>query len=270
MHKTLFLIILPLVSVFFIGVDFVSAASCSGVPISGNYTVSSSCTFANTVDGVEAGNLTINEGTSLTINSGYTVAWNSGQTIYINGSLVVNTGGTLKKTNLWMIDADNDHYPATTTQYAQDAAPTNGKRRSTMISITAVDPQDSNAACWQNLTCYKDNDGDTYPGTGATRCKGASCASPSDTYDYDSATDCYDSNANAKPGQTTYYTTHRGDGSFDYNCDSTITNQYIYCCDYGDPCVNCVPACGVSKRCYSAGPYGQCVETGSYITQACH
>ncbi len=32
--------------------------------------------------------------------------------------------------------------------------------------------------------------------------------------------DCYDANANAKPGQTSYFTTNRGDGSFDYNCVS--------------------------------------------------
>jgi hypothetical protein len=30
--------------------------------------------------------------------------------------------------------------------------------------------------------------------------------------------DCYDSNPAVNPGQTAYFTTHRGDGSFDYNC----------------------------------------------------
>lgn len=30
--------------------------------------------------------------------------------------------------------------------------------------------------------------------------------------------DCYDSNANAKPGQCTYFGVHRGDGSFNYDC----------------------------------------------------
>ncbi len=34
--------------------------------------------------------------------------------------------------------------------------------------------------------------------------------------------DCYDLNANARPGQTTYFTTERGDGSFDYNCSGAI------------------------------------------------
>jgi len=32
--------------------------------------------------------------------------------------------------------------------------------------------------------------------------------------------DCYDSNSDARPGQLTYFFVHRGDGSFDYNCDT--------------------------------------------------
>lgn len=35
--------------------------------------------------------------------------------------------------------------------------------------------------------------------------------------------DCYDNNANAKPGSTYCGTTNRGDGSFDYNCSSSST-----------------------------------------------
>ncbi|MBI3200607.1 MAG: hypothetical protein HYZ29_03620 [Myxococcales bacterium] len=33
------------------------------------------------------------------------------------------------------------------------------------------------------------------------------------------ALDCYDENPEAHPGQTRYYEQHRGDGSFDYDCD---------------------------------------------------
>ena len=37
--------------------------------------------------------------------------------------------------------------------------------------------------------------------------------------------DCYDANANAKPGQTAWQTTaNRGDGSGDYNCDGTSSS----------------------------------------------
>lgn len=38
-------------------------------------------------------------------------------------------------------------------------------------------------------------------------------------------TDCYDSNANAKPGQLNFFTTNRGDGSYDYDCDSDQQKQ---------------------------------------------
>ena len=34
------------------------------------------------------------------------------------------------------------------------------------------------------------------------------------------ALDCYDENPEAKPGQTRFFSLHRGDGSFDYDCDS--------------------------------------------------
>jgi hypothetical protein len=37
--------------------------------------------------------------------------------------------------------------------------------------------------------------------------------------------DCYDQNAEARPGQTEYFTVHRGDGSFDYNCNGSIEKK---------------------------------------------
>ena len=38
--------------------------------------------------------------------------------------------------------------------------------------------------------------------------------------------DCYDGNANARPGQTSFFGSNRGDGSFDYNCDG-IQEHYL-------------------------------------------
>jgi hypothetical protein len=63
---------------------------------------------------------------------------------------------------------------------------------------------------------YLDADGDQY-GTSATSKQ--ACTQPSG-YSTNGG-DCYDSNANAHPGQTAYFTTQRGDGSFDYDCDGT-------------------------------------------------
>ena len=36
--------------------------------------------------------------------------------------------------------------------------------------------------------------------------------------------DCYDQNANAHPGQTAWFTTNRGDGSFNYSCSNPTVN----------------------------------------------
>ena len=38
--------------------------------------------------------------------------------------------------------------------------------------------------------------------------------------------DCWDGNANAYPGQTSWFTIHRGDGKFDYNCSGTDEKQW--------------------------------------------
>lgn len=54
-------------------------------------------------------------------------------------------------------------------------------------------------------------------------------------------TDCYDSNATAKPGQTSYYTTNRGDGSFDYDCDGATTKRRLSCTD-----PTCANSCSVT------------------------
>jgi hypothetical protein len=105
---------------------------------------------------------------------------------------------------------------------------------------------------------YRDMDGDTYGITGGTQCW---CDSGSYPYTGLTATDCYDSNANAFPGQPAYFTSHRGDGSYDYNCSggeerqySTVSSGcawdivYIDCeCDTAGWATS-TPACGASAR----------------------
>ena len=62
--------------------------------------------------------------------------------------------------------------------------------------------------------CYIDEDGDRYaPTSGTKKCQANSQLA---------GIDCYDLNANAYPGQTQCYGTHRGDGSFDYNCNGQV------------------------------------------------
>jgi hypothetical protein len=62
------------------------------------------------------------------------------------------------------------------------------------------------------------------------------------------ADDCYDANTSAKPGQTAFFATHRGDGSFDYDCNGGSEKQYAnvtgFSCGkcgtkFGNICVPC-------------------------------
>jgi hypothetical protein len=98
---------------------------------------------------------------------------------------------------------------------------------------------------------YYDGDGDGY-GTTTSQC----LCSATGSYTARLSTDCYDSNASVHPGQTTYFSVHRGDGSFDYNCDSSASKRYtstysctgaVYVCVSSTAgYTSSVPACGNS------------------------
>ena len=126
----------------------------------GDWTLDGNCAISG-VNGVDNGNFTVDGGYTLTVQYGATFAWNDGKSITItNGSIAINAGGELKKTNLWMIDADSDDYVENSTQHAQDSAPTNaigqpigGRRRNVLVSITAIDCNDSNALIQNCATC---------------------------------------------------------------------------------------------------------------------
>ncbi len=64
------------------------------------------------------------------------------------------------------------------------------------------------------LTWYRDADGDGY-GLAGDAVLG--CDRPSGYVAQGG--DCMDTNAQVHPGQTAYFSAHRGDGTFDYNCD---------------------------------------------------
>ncbi|MBI2592750.1 MAG: hypothetical protein HYW37_01125 [Candidatus Colwellbacteria bacterium] len=154
-------------ALYFLAPGAALAVNCSP-SAGGALTISSSCTFPNTVDGVDNGDLTVALSQTLTINAGQTVAWNSGQTITVTGSIAINSTGQLKQTNLWMVDTDGDGYADSLTQYAQDTAPTSGRRRNVMTSTTSADAAATDSTKWQYLTGYADADNDTYT-TGASQ-----------------------------------------------------------------------------------------------------
>jgi hypothetical protein len=101
-----------------------------------------------------------------------------------------------------------------------------------------LDCNDSNSTVYRDIAnLVTDTDKDGYSiGSAGTRCVGASTTVSGRTYYYRTTglydslasaqslgTDCYDSNANARPGSTYCGTTNRGDGSYDYNCSSSNT-----------------------------------------------
>lgn len=215
------------------------AASCASVPISGNYTVTANCTFANAVDGVDAGTgttntavLTVNTGQTLTVGTTtQTIAYGS-ITLQSGSAIIITkgTGSSMVKGPLWMTDQDADGYPASTTQISQATQPANGRRRNLETTIAAADCLDTDATKYQNLTGYNDLDGDTYTSGTTQICSGASLPTYNQTTSpYRSAAsgtaDCYDVNStggtNAHPLQSGWFTANRGDGSNDYNCDGT-------------------------------------------------
>ena len=104
---------------------------------------------------------------------------------------------------------------------------------------------------------YYDGDEDTYGVPGAKQCW---CDSGAYPYTGLNVTDCMDTNYNVHPAQTSFFTAHRGDGSYDYDCTSSEEKQYpgisggctsglisgFTCSVGGAGWKNYVPACGSS------------------------
>lgn len=204
------------------------AVACSA-QVGTTVTVSSSCTFANNADGVDSGGsgtgntgvITITSGATLTVGAGQTIAYGSITKGAGGGSIIKTGGGVLLKAGIWYTDADADGYPSSTTAVVQTTQPANGRRKNVMTSVSSADCNDADNTKYQNLTGYggSDADGDTYyNGSSTSVCSGASLPSG-----YSSSQDCYDSDANVKPGQTTLFSTPYNGSSYDYNCDGSTT-----------------------------------------------
>ncbi len=67
--------------------------------------------------------------------------------------------------------------------------------------------------------------------------------------------DCYDYNSGASPAASTYTTSQRGDGKYDWNCDGTETKYYtsvgtcsgaVWICSWSSGWDGTVPACGAA------------------------
>jgi len=112
--------------------------------------------------------------------------------------------------------------------------------------------------CCSNY-CYRDTDSDGYAAvSGDMVCQTSASL----------GIDCYDLNANAHPGQTSYYSSNRGDGSYDYDCDAAETKNpkrnCITDCPAADTCcLGCGAMCHVGY--YNLVP--SCGASGSFVTR---
>jgi hypothetical protein len=121
----------------------------------------------------------------------------------------------------------------------------------------------SGAQCCSGY-CYIDADGDGYAGSsGTATCRPAASA----------GADCYDANANARPGQTAAFGTNRGDGSFDYDCNGYSTlisgcSGTINCTGTGsNPCCGGYASCTATN--YSTSVCGTTWTSGTCTSAGC-
>ncbi len=91
--------------------------------------------------------------------------------------------------------------------------------------------------------------------------------------------DCYDYNASASPAAAVYSTTHRGDGSYDWNCNGVETKYYTVgggCgswpgCGYTDGWAGSTPSCGSNSSWVNGChiDWLSCEEESRSETQSC-
>ena len=88
---------------------------------------------------------------------------------------------------------------------------------------SGIDCDSNSGSLWQNLTGYLDVDNDNYSPTGSQQVCSGLVLPLNYKASVTGTNDCYDSNSSAKPGQTLYFSTDRGDASYDYDCSGTLT-----------------------------------------------
>ncbi|MCG2717233.1 MAG: hypothetical protein L6408_00150 [Nanoarchaeota archaeon] len=194
---------------------------------SGNITISESvATGINQAMGTPDGAVTISSGTLNLINGGYLIF---GTKVILSGGHVILDGGgiigwgdrtsTDRVAKICVQDADKDGYwvgagvlANSAGNCATDYYPVDGSNLNDPNMHYKGDCNDGNGSYWYNG--YADSDGDGYGSTWGCN-NGVT-----------NNLDCYDNNKDAKPGQTEYFNVDRGDGSFDFNCNTTIEYQY--------------------------------------------
>lgn len=124
---------------------------------------------------------------------------------------------------------------------------------------------------------HLDADSDSY---GDPLSPPACLCAPQAPYSVTNMQDCYDGNAEAFPGQPTYFSVDRGDGSFDYDCDTIENPQWTDTFVCGIACSSTAgwyagqPPCGVQDTwgsgCHWDWGVWDCVDDTEKRIQACH
>jgi len=126
------------------------------------------------------------------------------------------------------------------------------------------------------VTCYRDNDGDSYAGDAASAtptCRSAAtdrvgapwngCPVGFTSRAPTAGTDCCDRDVRAFPGATTFRDTARTCGGFDFNCDGTLTAERAdtrNSCSQANGCV----ATGTTDGWCSSGPPANCGNSAGW------
>jgi hypothetical protein len=195
-------------------------------------------------------------------------------------------------------DGDNDGYRTTasaTRCVGSDC--TNSTDAYKRESTAPVDCDDFHNTVAVTRDYYSDIDNDGYYVKGGSFCASvdtygdAACSSAGSNYamdfayncrriNYTGQLDCCDSDANAKPGQTSYFTTTNACGSWDYNCSGAVEKQYPSlgdatgchetCDTITEGWVSSVPDCGQTGSWYYACDTKLCIGKTQSMTQACH
>jgi|GEM_PF-2554545 len=246
-------------------------ADCANVPLNGNHSISTACTFPGTINGVDAGTgtantakLTIGSGGFLTILSDQTIA--TGALELISGTITTIDGGKLLiGPHLYLPDFDNDGYPGINTSIQYLTAESGRARRS-----IPTDCNDLDSSKWQNITGYTDADNDGYgTGSGSSICSGATLLSGYVANN----TDCNDG-SNLVFSPTTCYIDADNDGYTlgTVNCTNNTTCASATKAGVGTGTVGTYTA-GRLKT--TAGTGTDCNDTGTnsinvYYTKTCY
>jgi hypothetical protein len=161
------------------------------------------------------------------------------------------------------IDQDSDSYPETAAASPGLCLGSEAGYVSSIANPTSQDCDDTASSTWQYLDCYVDGDGDGYgAGTVASVCCGSSCGEGCTGYSATS-TDCCDSDANAYPGQTSYFTATTACNTWDYDCNGSIDKNSSNCSGYNNcSCIGAVTCYMPIEGCFAGAiRYDSCSLT---------